>query len=404
LIAREIDQTFPGQGVVVLRGGDHGAKLAAERRFRRKDGPRVMICTAAGREGINLQFARILFNFDLPWNPMDVEQRIGRIHRYGQNDTAQVYNLVLSDTIEGRIFLLLDEKLKEIARTVGKVDDQGNVAEDLRAQILGQLSERLNYDRLYQEALSDPELKRTQVELEAALSNSREARQVVFDLFQDLEGFSVDDYKPFSDVSSSLDRLVRFLTAAVADRQQKLVKVDDETYDLVTVDGARRARFTLNRESATSHDDLELMGLDHPLVREELGRWRSVPPEELGIAVSGDIDEPALLSFWMVEASAGNGERRVLVQPIAVDKDGTRLPAVERQCEHYLRAPATAPTFAPEQRLDLFARAVEPTLQRELKHKGAANGDGSYSAELIGYVEVVSFDREGAGGALSSDT
>jgi hypothetical protein len=68
---------------------------------------------------------------------------------------------------------MLDEKLTEIAKTVGKVDDQGNVAEDLRAQILGQLSERLNYDRLYQEALSDPELKRTQVELEAALSNSR---------------------------------------------------------------------------------------------------------------------------------------------------------------------------------------------------------------------------------------
>ncbi len=151
----------------MLRGGDHGAKVAAERRFRQKDGPRVLVCTAAGREGINLQFARILFNFDLPWNPMDMEQRIGRIHRYGQNHTAQVYNLVLSDTIEGRIFLLLDEKLTEIARTVGKVDEQGNVAEDLRAQILGQLSERLNYDRLYQEALSDPELKRTQVELEA---------------------------------------------------------------------------------------------------------------------------------------------------------------------------------------------------------------------------------------------
>ena len=136
MIAREIEQTFPGQGVAVLRGGDHGAKVAAERRFRLKDGPRV-VCTAAGREGINLQFARVLFNFDLPWNPMDMEQRIGRIHRYGQRDTAQVYNLVLSDTIEGRIFLLLDEKLTEIARTVGKVDDQGNVAEDLRAQILG---------------------------------------------------------------------------------------------------------------------------------------------------------------------------------------------------------------------------------------------------------------------------
>src|SRR5690606_22869796 len=207
------------------------------------------------------------------------------IHRYGQNHTAQVYNLVLSDTIEGRIFLLLDEKLTEIARTVGKMDEQGNVAEDLRAQILGQLSERLNYDRLYQEALSDPELKRTQVELAAALSNSREARQVVFDLFQDLEGFSLDDYKPFADVSSSLDRLVQFLSAAVADRQQKLLKVNDEAYDLVTVDGARRARFALNRDTATDQDDLELMGLDHPLVQEELGRWRSLPAEEVGIAV-----------------------------------------------------------------------------------------------------------------------
>ena len=389
LIAREIEQTFPGQGVAVLRGGDHGAKLAAERRFRLKDGPRVLVCTAAGREGINLQFARILFNFDLPWNPMDMEQRIGRIHRYGQNHTAQVYNLVLSDTIEGRIFLLLEEKLTEIARTVGKVDDQGNVAEDLRAQILGQLSERLNYDRLYQEALSDPELKRTQVELEAALSNSREARQVVFDLFQDLNGFSLDDYKPFSDVSSSLDRLVQFMSAAVADRQQRMAKVDDETYDLVTVNGTRRARFTLNRDTATSSDDVELMGLDHPLVQEELGRWRSVSPEELGIAVTGDVEAPVLLSLWLVEASAGNGERRIVVQPIAVKQDGTRVPAVERQCERYLQAPTTTPKFSPEQRLELFSRDVEPTLQRELKHKGAANGDGSYSAELIGYVEIV---------------
>lgn len=388
LIAREIDQAYPGQGVVVLRGGDHGAKLAAERKFRLKDGPRVLVCTAAGREGLNLQFAHILFNFDLPWNPMDMEQRIGRIHRYGQNHTAQVYNLVLSDTIEGRIFLLLDEKLTEIARTVGKVDDQGNVAEDLRAQILGQLSERLNYDRLYEEALSDPELKRTQVELEAALSNSREARQVVFDLFQDLDGFSLDDYQPFSDVSSSLNRLVRFLSAAVADRQQKLLKMDEETYDLVTIEGAHRARFTLNRDTATSGDDLELMGLDHPLIQEELGRWRSVMPEDIGIAVAGDIGEPVLLSLWMVEASAGNGERRVVVQPIAVKLDGTRVPNIERQCERYLQAPANSPIFTPEQRLALFAHTVEPTLQRELKHKGAAVGGGSYSAELIGYVEI----------------
>ena len=395
LIAREIDQTFPGQGVVVLRGGDHGAKLAAERKFRKKDGPRVLICTAAGREGINLQFARILFNFDLPWNPMDVEQRIGRIHRYGQKHTAQVYNLVLSDTIEGRIFLLLDDKLTEIVRTLGKVDDQGNVAEDLRGQILGQLSERLNYDRLYQEALSDPEMQRTQVELEAALSNSREARQVVFDLFQDLDGFSLDDYQPFSDVSSSLDRLVRFFANAVSDHQQRLVKIDGETFDLVKADGGRRVRFTLNRDTAANDEAVDLMGLDHPLVQTELARWRGVPPEEIGVAVAGDLEDPVLLSIWMVESSAENGERRMAVQPIAVREDGTRVPSVERRSTHYLQGPTTTPKFDVEKRLDLFTHAVEPTLQRELKHKGTASGDGSYSAEMIGYAEIVSHGSPG---------
>lgn len=103
MLGETIATTYPGQGVVVLKGGDHGSKAAAERRFKQADGPRVMICTAAGREGLNMQHARILINFDLPWNPMDMEQRIGRIHRYGQKHTAQVYNLVLSDTIEGRI-------------------------------------------------------------------------------------------------------------------------------------------------------------------------------------------------------------------------------------------------------------------------------------------------------------
>ena len=389
LISREIEKVYPGQGVVVLKGGDHGAKVAAERRFKKKDGPRVMVCTAAGREGINLQFARILFNFDLPWNPMDMEQRIGRIHRYGQAHTAQVYNLVLSDTIEGRIFLLLDDKLTEIARTLGKVDDQGNIAEDLRSQILGQLSEKLNYDRLYQEALSDPELKRTAVELEAALANAREAREVVFDLFQDLDGFSLDDYQPFSDVSTGLERLIQFLASALQTRNQRLVKVDNQTYDVMAAEDTFICRFTLDRDTATSDEKVELLGLDHPLVQEELGRWRSLPPEELGVALSAPNKGPVLLSNWLIETSTRNGEKRAFVQSIAVDANGTRVPAIEKQFSKILKLPTANKHMEAEERLSLFNLTVEPTLQREIKYKGAADGDGSYSAELIGYAELL---------------
>ena len=318
---------------------------------------------------------------------MDMEQRIGRIHRYGQVHTAQVYNLVLSDTIEGRIFLLLDDKLREIARTLGKVDDQGNVAEDLRSQILGQLSERLNYDRLYQEALGDPELKRTAVELEAALSNAREAREVVFDLFQDLDGFSLDDYKPFSDVTSGLRRLVDFLSTALPGRNLNVVMVDNETMDLVGADGARKIRFTLDRETATASDDCDLLGLDHPIVQEECSRWRRLPPEELGVSLDGAGFGQGALSIWMVEASNSSGERKTTIQIIAVNLDGLRVPAAERQIDTLLRSKTVRPIMNAEQRLDLFRRHIEPTLQRELKLKGDASGDGSYSAELIGYIE-----------------
>ncbi len=387
LLAREIEQVYPGQGVVVLRGGDHGAKVAAERRFRNKDGPRVLVCTAAGREGINLQLARILFNFDLPWNPMDMEQRIGRIHRYGQAHTAQVYNLVLSDTIEGRIFLLLDDKLTEIARTLGKVDDHGNIAEDLRSQILGQLSERLNYDRLYQQALSDPELKRTAVELEAALSNAREAREVVFDLFQDLDGFSLDDYKPLSDISTAMDRLIRFLSTSLRDRRQCVVTKEDATFEVQALDGTLVTRFTVDRESATTRDDIELLGLDHDLVQRELVRWRALPPEEIGIAVHLGAGARMVTSSWLIESSTGGGERRVFVQAIAVTADGARVPSAERQVEQAFFATPSSEAFSSSERRALLKNAIEPTLERELKFKGAPDGDGSYSAKLICYIE-----------------
>jgi hypothetical protein len=155
-------------------------------------------------------------------------------------------------------------------------------------QVLGQLSERLNYDRLYQEALSDPELKRTRMELETALPNAGEARAVVVDLFQDLEGFSLDDYRPFSDVSTGMSRLLRFLAAAVMDRRWRVAEVDSNTFDLVTSDGKRCTRFSLDRETAANRDDVELLGLDHPVMLEKLGRWRNLVPEDLAIAFEGD--------------------------------------------------------------------------------------------------------------------
>ena len=388
LLAREIEAAYPGQGVVVLRGGDHGMKLTAEKRFRKTDGPRVLICTAAGREGINLQFSRVLFNFDLPWNPMDVEQRIGRIHRYGQKDTAQVYNLVLSDTIEGRIFLLLTDKLNEIARTLGKVDEQGNVTEDLRGQILGQLNDRLSYDQLYREALSDPELKRTREELEMAMMNAREARKVVFELFQDLDSFSLDDYKPLANIDKSKSRIVEFLRAAVESNGGGIRQIDDYRFELTTDTNADSIVCTLDRDLARDDDRLTLIGIDHPIINRLSGQWRAVSPSALGATATIGLEQSAVLTVWLVQSFGSGQDAGTCVIPVAVNREGVRVPAIEKRYRECFGAKKGRLLFNQQERSDLLHGHIEPTLQRELGYRSIASPEKGYSTELLAWVEV----------------
>lgn len=388
MLAERIEKMYPGQGVVVLKGGDHGSKFAAEKRFKQVNGPKVMICTAAGREGINLQHARVLFNFDLPWNPMDLEQRIGRIHRYGQQHTAQVYNLVLSDTIEGKIFLLLNDKLTEIAKAVGKVDERGEVAEDLRTQILGQLSERLNYESLYTQAISDPELKRTRLELEAALTNASEARSVVFELFQDLDRFSLDDYQQFSDTTAGMSEIVRFLRAAVEDDGNTFTETMEGLL-LVTKGGTGSAEafLTTSRDRSLERQDVALVGLDHPLVVAYMNRYRTLPTQEVGVRVrAGDIGT-GILSLWHVTTQGDRGEIRISIIPLAVDFHGQRIPSWGRQIDSLFHLPHATVDTPP--RLDLLNQFLEPMMQRELQHRGVLGEKGGYDARLIGWLELV---------------
>jgi len=97
----------------------------------------VLIATEAGGEGINLQFCHHLINFDLPWNPMRLEQRIGRVHRLGQKEDVMIYNFATQNTIEEHILKLLYEKINLFEKVIGELDeiltklDIGNIEEYL---------------------------------------------------------------------------------------------------------------------------------------------------------------------------------------------------------------------------------------------------------------------------------
>ncbi|MDV2885579.1 SNF2-related protein [Alkalihalophilus pseudofirmus] len=83
----------------------------------------VLIATEAGGEGINLQFCSHIINFDLPWNPMRIEQRIGRIHRLGQKNDVHIYNFAVEDTVEQHILKLLYEKIHLFESVIGELDE-----------------------------------------------------------------------------------------------------------------------------------------------------------------------------------------------------------------------------------------------------------------------------------------
>ena len=89
----------------------------ALRQFRKERS--ILISTDAGGEGINIQFAHIVINYDLPWNPMKIEQRIGRVDRIGQKHDVEVFNVILDDTIENRVRTVLEEKLANILSELG---------------------------------------------------------------------------------------------------------------------------------------------------------------------------------------------------------------------------------------------------------------------------------------------
>ncbi|NEN83569.1 DEAD/DEAH box helicase [Paenibacillus elgii] len=106
---------------VPYRGGmNRGKKDWMMDLFRNR--AQVLIATEAGGEGINLQFCHHMINFDLPWNPMRVEQRIGRVHRLGQQEDVKIYNLSTLGTIEEHILSLLHEKINMFELVIGELD------------------------------------------------------------------------------------------------------------------------------------------------------------------------------------------------------------------------------------------------------------------------------------------
>ncbi len=140
-----------------------GSRLYTEQQFRDGD-IQVLVATEAAGEGINLQCCHVLFNYDIPWNPNRLEQRMGRIHRYGQRFDCLIFNFVAANTIEGRVLQRLLSKLQEIRdaldddavfNVVGEVLPAAHVERVLRDYYAGRLGDADLEDRLLRDVDED---------------------------------------------------------------------------------------------------------------------------------------------------------------------------------------------------------------------------------------------------------
>jgi len=131
-----------------------------------RENKQIMISTECGGEGRNFQFCHIMFNYDLPWNPMRIEQRIGRIHRIGQEKNVKIFNFSTKGTIEEDVLELLETKIQLFRKVIGELD-----------LILGDISEDANLERVIIEILVKSktvrELKENFEELGTKIQNAR---------------------------------------------------------------------------------------------------------------------------------------------------------------------------------------------------------------------------------------
>ncbi len=310
----------------------------------------IMIATEAGAEGINLQFCSLVINYDLPWNPQRIEQRIGRCHRYGQKHDVVVVNFVdRSNEADARVYELLAEKFQLFEGVFGASDE-----------VLGSIGSGVDFERriadIYQNCRDPEEIKRSfeqlQLQLSGEISEAMvKTRQVLLENFDE----EVQDKLRIraEDSSSTRNRFERLLLDLTRAELDDYAYFGGDSFELRRIPagsapGIALGRYELPRRAGDSH----LYRLGHPLAAWVIDQAKSRPLDQqpaaklvfdyAGYGTRISTLEPLrgqcgwlTLKLFSVEA-LGNLEQHLVVS--AVTADGQALP--EDDPEKLLRLPA----------------------------------------------------------------
>ncbi|SAK09583.1 SNF2-related protein [Burkholderia multivorans] len=349
-----------------------------------KERGKVMIATEAGAEGINLQFCSLVINYDLPWNPQRIEQRIGRCHRYGQKHDVVVVNFVdLSNEADKRVYELLSQKFQLFEGVFGASDE-----------VLGAIGSGVDFERriaeIYQNCREPEEIKSSFEQLRLDLSGEiNEAmvktRQALLENFdeevQEKLRMRADDSR---NARNCFERMLMDLTRA---ELVQYASFDDGGFDLHHIPaevehsgltGIELGRYELPRRSGDAH----LYRINHPLARWaiEQAKARALDGARLVFDYNAYGSKISTLEAYRGKAgwltvklvtveTLGNQEQHLLVA--AGTTDGVVL--AEEDPEKLLRLPATTQTAslfnAPDATLLADVEARKTALLRDVNER-----------------------------------
>jgi hypothetical protein len=287
----------------------------AQERFAKE--VRILISTDAGGEGLNLQFCHNCINFDIPWNPMRLEQRIGRVDRIGQASIVRAINFLFENSVDFRVREVLEEKLAVIFHEFG-VDKTSDVLDSVEAAHL--------FDDLYIQALLHPDRipQSVQEVTEAIKTRANEASAKNAALAGE-EALSADEAKAALNlpVGDWVERMtVNYLDAFGGKMEAEL--------DCLRIQWPGESQFSvfyLPSQSGAAPANADLLRLDHPKVRGLLSRLpRFVPgiPIPLIRFASFPANIAGIWSLWEIKIVTHDRHRRRMM-PLFVHEDGRVL-------------------------------------------------------------------------------
>ena len=342
---------------------------------------RILISTDAGGEGLNLQFCHVVINYDIPWNPMRLEQRIGRVDRIGQKHTVRAVNFVFQNSVEHRVREVLEQKLGVIFEEFG-IDKTGDVLDSAQA---GRM-----FDELYVEAILNPDKFEDSVDsvVTRFQEEVREARETasVLGISEDLDPGEAQRL-----LSHPLPHWVERMTVSYLKAHGGKAERKGRSWNLHWPDGETYSDVVFTGKEAEDIPTARHLTLEDPKVRGLAMRLPRFAPGQPVPSVSIPGIDPELQGFWSlwrIAIATSEWNRRRLMPLFLADNGKVYTPTARHIWDQLLAAnPVISSTFAADFSQDAFAR---------LQKSAEEHGQPIYEALVQEHQTRIACEREKA--------